>query len=128
VAIVSWPTGKNKPKTRQLVNVAGVGALDGTFWGMLFGLIFFTPLLGITVGTGLRALTGSFGDVGIDDSFIKSVREKVTEGTSALFLVTSNVVLDQVMRALDGGPDFELIASHLSRTQEEQLKTAFVHE
>ncbi len=40
-AIVTWPQGNKKPKTEQLVNLAGAGALQGAFWGMLFGLIFF---------------------------------------------------------------------------------------
>ena len=45
-AVVSWEPGKKKPKTRQLSNMTAAGALGGTFWGMLFGLIFFVPLLG----------------------------------------------------------------------------------
>ena len=126
-AIVTWPAGKNKPKTKQLSNMAGVGALDGAFWGMLFGLIFFVPLFGMAIGAAMGALAGAFTDVGIDDEFIKLVREKVTEGTSALFLMTSDVVLDKVAKALNGGPNFELIASNLSREQEEKLKAAFVH-
>ena len=40
-AIVSFPEGAKKPKTRQLTNMAGAGALGGAFWGLLFGLIFF---------------------------------------------------------------------------------------
>ena len=44
-AIVTWPEGKKKPKTEQLHNLAGVGALSGAFWGMLFGLIFLFPYL-----------------------------------------------------------------------------------
>ena len=39
-AIVSWPQGKKKPKTEQAVPLVSLGALDGAFWGMLFGLIF----------------------------------------------------------------------------------------
>src|SRR6185437_7331359 len=86
-AIVSWPAGAKKPKTRQLNNLAGAGALGGAFWGMLFGLIFFIPLLGLAIGAGIGALTGSLADVGIDDDFIKSVRDKVSPGTSALFVM-----------------------------------------
>ncbi len=126
-AIVTWPMGKKKPKTRQLSNRAGLGALDGAFWGMLFGLIFFVPLFGMAVGAAMGALAGSFTDVGIDDDFINSVRDKVTEGTSALFLMTSDVVMDKVTGAMKE-LDFELIASNLSREQEAQLKAAFVHE
>ncbi len=45
-AVAAWPQGAKKPKTKQLHNLTGAGALSGTFWGMLFGLIFFMPLLG----------------------------------------------------------------------------------
>ncbi|MCB0192001.1 MAG: DUF1269 domain-containing protein [Anaerolineae bacterium] len=126
-AIVIWPTGKKKPKTRHLANMAGLGALDGAFWGMLFGLIFFIPFLGMAVGAAIGALTGSFTDIGIDDDFIKSVRAKVTEGTSALFLMTSDAVVDKVSDAMKA-LDFELIASNLSIEQEERFKAAFVNE
>src|SRR6185369_16356509 len=49
-AIVTWPVGKKKPKTQQLANMAGIGALDGAFWGFLFGLIFFVPFFGLAIG------------------------------------------------------------------------------
>lgn len=42
-AIVSWPEGARKPRTRHLNNLAGLGALDCAFWGLLFGVIFFVP-------------------------------------------------------------------------------------
>jgi uncharacterized membrane protein len=126
-AIVTWPEGKKKPKTQQLTNLAGVGALSGAFWGMLFGLLFFIPLFGMAFGAAMGALAGSFSDVGIDDHFIKSVRDKVTEGTSALFLLTSDAVEDKVVEAFKG-QKFELIASNLSRDEEEQLRAVFAEE
>jgi uncharacterized membrane protein len=43
-AIVEWPENKKKPRTRQLHDLAGAGAMGGAFWGFLFGLIFFVPL------------------------------------------------------------------------------------
>src|SRR3954447_4897537 len=48
-AIVSWPEDRKKPQTRQLHSMGGAGALGGAFWGFLFGLIFFVPLLGLAV-------------------------------------------------------------------------------
>jgi len=78
-AIVSWPEGKRKPRTRQLNNLAGFGALDGAFWGMLFGLIFFIPLFGMAVGALMGGLAGAFVDIGIDDDFVHKVRETVTK-------------------------------------------------
>ena len=123
-ATVTWPEGKKSPKTKQAVNLVGLGALDGAFWGMLFGLIFFVPFFGMAVGAAFGALGGKMGDYGIDDDFIKKVREQVTEGTSALFLLTSDAVMDKVTDELKG-EQFELIASNLSKEQEEELMAAF---
>jgi uncharacterized membrane protein len=126
-AIVSWPEGKKKPNTKQLSNLAGAGALSGAFWGLLFGLIFFIPIFGLVAGAAVGALTGSMADVGISDDFIKSVRSKVTEGTSALFLMTSGAVRDKIAEAARG-MKFELIASNMSKEEEEKLREAFVEE
>src|SRR5918998_1168402 len=79
-AVVRWPAGDKKPKTHQLHSTAGGGATWGAFWGFLFGLLFFIPLLGAAMGAGVGAVTGSLADVGIDDDFVKQVRERVTEG------------------------------------------------
>jgi uncharacterized membrane protein len=123
-AMVSWPTGKKSPKTQQLVNLAGIGALQGAFWGMLFGLIFFVPFFGLAVGAAFGAIGAKMADYGISDEFIKKTRDQVTEGTSALFLMTSDAVQDKVIEGLKG-EQFELISSNLTKEQEEELKTAF---
>ena len=59
--------------------------------------------------------------------FIKNTREKVTEGTLALFLMTSDAAQNKAAEELKGY-DFELIASNLTQEQEEQLKAAFAEE
>jgi len=123
-AIVTWPVGKKSPKTKQLVSLAGIGALQGAFWGMLFGLIFFVPFFGMAVGAAMGALGGHFADYGINDDFIKRTRAEVTEGTSALFLMTTNVVLDKVAEEFKG-MDLEIIATNLSKEQEEKLQAVF---
>ena len=103
------------------------GALQGDFWGMLFGLIFFVPFFGLAVGAAFGALGGKMADYGIDDDFIKQTRAQVTEGTSALFLLTSDAVQDKVLEELKGF-EFELISSNLTKEQEEQLMAAFAEE
>jgi uncharacterized membrane protein len=123
-AIVTWPQGKKQPKTEQLHDLAGEGAMQGAFWGMLFGLIFFVPFFGLAVGVAMGALSGKFADYGIDDNFIKQMRDKVTEGTSALFLLTSGTIVDKVAEAVKG-MQFELISTSLSKEQEEQLRATF---
>ncbi len=126
-AVVEWPAGKNKPKTRQAVNLAGAGALSGAFWGMLFGLIFLIPLFGMAVGAAMGALSGLFTDYGINDDFIKAVRAEVTEGTSALFLLTGDVTIDKVEDALKGQMG-SLLRSNLSNEQEARLRERFGEE
>jgi uncharacterized membrane protein len=126
-AVVSWEAGKKKPKTRELHSTKRAGALGGGFWGLLFGLIFFVPILGLAFGAATGALFGSLTDVGISDKFIKSVREKVTPGTSALFLLSSNAVMDRV-QADFAGTGAVLISTNLSDDQEARLRAAFSEE
>ena len=123
-AIVAWPAGAKKPKTEQLRNMTGVGALGGAFWGMLFGLLFFVPFFGLAIGAAMGALAGHFAHYGIDDDFINSVRSKITPGTSALFLLTSAAVLDKVAEGVKD-IQFEIIQTNLSKEQEAALKEAF---
>ena len=124
-AIVTWPAGAKKPKTRQLYDLACAAAWDGAFWGMLFGLIFFVPFFGAAVGGLMGLLAGHFTDYGIDDNFIKEVRGKITEGTSALFLLTHGAVVDRVLDAMKTLPKFEIVATNLPKEQEEKLREAF---
>jgi uncharacterized membrane protein len=126
-AIVRWPEGAKKPKTEQLSGLTGAAALSGAFWGFLFGLLFFIPFLGLAIGAGLGALTGRLADVGIDDNFIKDVKDQVTPGTSALFLLTSNAVEDRVVEAMKG-VEFEVIATNLTGEQEARLREAFAQD
>ena len=92
-AIVTWPEGAKKPKTKQLINLAGIGAMNGAFWGMLF----------------------------------KKTKEKVTEGTSALFLLTSDATTDKVIDQMKQ-LDFEIISTSLSQEEEDKLREAFSEE
>jgi len=123
-AVVTWPQGSKGPKTKQAVNTTGVGTLNGAFWGFLFGLIFFMPLLGMALGAAAGAIGGALTDYGIDDNFIKQTREKVTPGTSALFLMTARAVVDRVTAELKGlNP--ELITTNLSAQQEARVRELF---
>jgi uncharacterized membrane protein len=123
-AVVSWESDHRRPKTRELHSTKKAGALGGGFWGLLFGLIFFVPILGLAIGAATGALFGSMADVGISDAFIKSVREQVTPGTSALFLLSSAAVIDRI-KAEFGNTKAELITTNLSTEQEQRLREAF---
>jgi uncharacterized membrane protein len=126
-AIVRWPEDRKKPQTRQIHGLVGAGAGFGALWGFVFGLIFFVPLLGMAIGAGMGALSGSLADVGIDDDFINTVREKVTPGTSALFALTSGAAEDRVIEELKQF-DFEIISTNLPQEQEQKLREVFGEE
>ena len=127
-ATVSWEKGRSKPKTRQLASTTASGALGGSFWGLLFGLIFFVPLLGAAIGAATGALAGSLSDAGIDDSFINKVRDQVTPGTSALFVLSTDAVLDRVHEAFAAHQPSELLFTNLSSEQETALRDVFTEE
>ena len=105
-------------------DLAGAGALGGAFWGLLFGLIFFVPLLGVLVGAAMGALSGSLTNVGISDEFIKRARDEITPGTSGLFVLTRDEVLDKVSDEFRGQRP-HLLFTNLSHEQEQNLREAF---
>jgi len=90
---------------------------------MLLGLIFLTPLAGPAFGAAAGAVAGSLGDFGVADDFVKRVREHVTPGTSALFVLSRRAVAETI----DGELDTLAVAvlrSELSHEQEEHLREA----
>ena len=126
-AIVTWKTGKKRPKTKQINDLAGAGAVDGAFWGMLFGMLFFMPFAGAAIGAASGALAGAMTDIGINDDFIRKIKEQVTEGTSCLFLMTAAATEDRVIEAMKKHNP-EIISTNLSQEHEDALRKAFAGE
>ena len=120
--VVRRPDGKVKVK--QAVNLVGAGALGGAFWGMLIGLLFWMPWLGLAIGAASGALGGVLTDYGVDDKFIKEVGGKIESGHSALFLLVESWTEDRVMDEIKGF-DAEVLQTSLSKEDEAKLKAAF---
>ena len=116
-----------KAKVKQANNLVGVGALGGAFWGMLIGLIFLMPWLGLAIGAITGAIAGSLTDVGIDDDFIKEVGNTIEPGDSALFLLVAEATPDKVIEALKPFHPTVLRTS-LTEEQEARLKENFAAE
>ena len=91
---------EGKVKLHQAVNLTAAGAVGGSFWGMLIGMIFLNPLVGAAVGAGAGALSGKLSDVGIDDKFMKELGETFGNGTSALFVLVRKATPDKVLEGL----------------------------
>jgi uncharacterized membrane protein len=111
-------------KVKQLHSLVGAGALGGAFWGMLIGLIFWMPWLGLAFGALGGALGGRFTDIGVDDKFIKEVGNTIEPGHSALFLLVTEAKEDKVEEEL-AGTTATVIKTSLSRDQEAKLRDLF---
>ncbi len=113
-----------KVKVDQAVSLVGTGALGGAFWGMLIGLLFLAPWLGMAVGAVTGALSGKFADFGIDDDFIKEVGDTIEPGHSALFLLVRDVQTERVIDDLESYAP-TVLRTNLSPQQEDALREAF---
>ena len=88
-ALVWWPADRRMPSTRHL------GSSD-LWWGVLLGMVFFVPLAGPSLGAAAGAVAGGLADFGLGDDFILQVREAVTPGTSAVFVVCDRVTAERL--------------------------------
>jgi len=119
--VVRKPDGKVKVK--QAIDLVGTGAVGGAFWGMLIGLLFWMPWMGMALGALSGALSGALTDIGVDDDFIKNVGAKIEPGHSALFLLLRKAVFEKMAEQLR---DFHphILQTSLSPEQEAKLKEA----
>jgi uncharacterized membrane protein len=78
-AVIATKTDAGKIKLNQLMNVTAAGAVSGSFWGMLIGLLFLNPLVGAAIG----AVGGALTDVGINDKFMKELSASLQPGNAA---------------------------------------------
>ncbi|MCA9874569.1 MAG: DUF1269 domain-containing protein [Ardenticatenaceae bacterium] len=115
---------KGKPKVKQLHSLVGAGAMGGAFWGMLIGLLFFAPWLGLAAGALGGALGGKFTDIGVDDNFIKEVGNTIEPGHAALFLLVERVTADKVLPELSSF-NATVLQTSLSNEDEAKLRETF---
>ncbi len=108
-------------RIKQTQELTTSGALSGGFWGLLFGFIFFNPLLGWAVGALAGAVSGALIDIGIDDNFIREVGNTIEPGTSAIFVLVRSATPDKV---LEDFSKFEgkILRTSLSHDDEEKLQ------
>ncbi len=112
---------EGKVRIKQTQELTAAGALSGGFWGLLFGFIFFNPLLGWAVGAVAGAVSGALTDIGIDDNFIRDVGSTIEPGTSAIFVLVRSATPDKVLEDLS---KFEgkVLKTSLSKEDEAKLQ------
>jgi uncharacterized membrane protein len=101
-AVVAVKDPAGKIKLHQSVNLTGMGAVSGGFWGTLVGLIFLNPLLGMAVGATAGAVSGALSDVGIDDKFMKDLADGLPPRSSALFVLVRKATPERVLEEVKG--------------------------
>jgi uncharacterized membrane protein len=122
-AVIAVKDADGRVKLNQLLNTTTAGAVSGTFWGSLIGLIFLMPLAGAAIGAASGAIGGALTDVGINDRWMKDVAAAIQPGTAALFLLIRRVTADKVLEGLrgEGGT---VMRTSLDHTKEAALQAA----
>jgi uncharacterized membrane protein len=110
-------------KLNQLFNTTAAGAISGSFWGLLIGIVFLNPILGAALGAASGAISGALADYGIDDAFMKQLSETLQPGNAALFLLIKKVTGDKVLEAVKGTGGTVLKTS-LDDSKEKALRDA----
>lgn len=122
-AVVAVRDAQGKIKLHQITDMAATGAIAGGFWGVLIGLVFLNPLLGLAVGAASGALGGALTDVGINDDFMKQLASNLKPGSSVLFVLIRHFTPDKVLEEL-AGTGGRVLKTSLSHADEARLQAA----
>lgn len=122
-AVIAVKTQDGTIKLNQLVNTTAMGAASGSFWGLLIGVLFLNPLVGVALGAASGALGGALSDFGINDSFMKELSSSIQPGNAALFVLIKNMTADKVLKEIqDAGGT--VLKTSLDETKEQTLRDA----
>jgi uncharacterized membrane protein len=104
-AVIVAKDGQGRTHIVETVDVTPLrGALSGTWWGMLAGLLIGGPVfLGAAVGgAAAGALYGKLVDKGLEDGWVKDMAAWIDPSTSALLLLVESgfdsAVIDELKR------------------------------
>ena len=91
---------------------------------MVIGALFLVPVIGGVAGAAIGALSKSTEDVGIKKEDLERIRTELTEGTSALFVVTEHGDLDRLGERFHGWGS-TLVATNLTDEERKVLLETF---
>jgi uncharacterized membrane protein len=120
-AVVAVRDPNGRIKLNQLPPLVKQGALSGTFWTSLIGLLSLNPLAGGGPASG--ALGDKLTDLGINDDFMRKAARTLHSGNAVLFLLirkmTTGKVLSELRRVRG-----TVLRSSFDETKEEVLQAA----
>lgn len=123
-AVVTWPEGADHPDTDLTHDDKRRGTAWGGFLGVLIGMLFFVPVFGAVAGAAIGATVKAMDGTGIGKAELERIREKVTPGTSALFVVTENANFDRLGERLHG-MNAQLVSTNLTDSERQVLVETF---
>ncbi len=122
-AVIAVKTDAGAIKLNQLVNTTAMGAISGSFWGLLIGVLFLNPIVGVALGAASGALGGALSDFGINDSFMKDLAAHIQPGNAVLFVLIKSMTADKVINEIKDAGGVVLKTS-LDETKEKVLRDA----
>lgn len=121
--VVAYKDDKGKVRLHQAVDMTGAGAVSGSFWGLLIGMIFMTPLFGMVTGLAFGALSGALTDIGINDDMMKELAASLKPGGAILFVLVRDMTEDKVLAELEGSGG-KVMKTSLSHEDENLLQAS----
>jgi uncharacterized membrane protein len=118
-AIVERAPDGNVHVRNELTGATETGAAIGAVVGSL--VTFFFPVVGFALGAAAGALVGSMLKTGVESSFVDEVKEKISPGRSAVFLVVKGGSIEAVIAGLEPFKG-DVIQTTLETDAEEQLR------
>jgi uncharacterized membrane protein len=75
-------------ETRDITTTQG--AMAGSWWGLIGGLLAGGPLVGVALGAALGGIFAKVRDIGIKDEEIQALGEEIRPGEAALLLLVED--------------------------------------
>jgi uncharacterized membrane protein len=123
-AVITWPEDSAQPHMRHKHDSTARGAAKGAFWGVLAGALFTVPVVGAAAGAALGAGAKHAEGLGIPKEQLDAMRDEITQGTSALFVVTEAGNLDRVGERFRG-VHMKLVHTNLTAAERSTLLETF---
>ncbi len=98
---VTWVPGADEPHLGHLLRHGPASVARGSMLGAMLDRLLLPPSPG--VAPDVPALAERLRDTGIDEPFLQEVRSRITPGTSALLVLSSDADLEAVRGFVERG-------------------------
>jgi uncharacterized membrane protein len=120
-AVVAVREADGAVRMNHLVSTRGGMPSSGAVWGLLVGVIFLNPVLGVPAGT--EADAAPLEDVGIQPGFMDAAAAALGPGQAALCLMARRSEADRLLPALED-MGATVLRTRVDAAQERRLREA----